>query len=280
MGSESYTVAESSNSLNQTSGQTITGTGAYTLTDVGPGATFPASTSGYYSYTLVANDDNASGELSESETGSDRYGLLQAFNNVANAGASSTPGNMNYSPYGQPFVDPSWWDSACNFVGGVYRETVMIGSYVLNNPGEAASAAKDGVQQGVSNINQAVTLAADRAWQAAVPVILGSDMVLGNPRTGWFAQTGNAATGMADVITAGGVSRLQQAMGTADMVDRNSAAFATAPMRGRLGTWPPCRRPAAERPGGRMPRTINTVSTISRHPGDGGRHERRPTAAC
>ena len=105
MGSENYTVTDSSDSLNQTSGQTITGTGAYTLTDMGQG---PRSGLDFrlLRYTLVANDDNASGELSNRKRAATAMVYWQAFNNVANVGASSTPGNMNYSPYGQPFVDP------------------------------------------------------------------------------------------------------------------------------------------------------------------------------
>ena len=151
-GNENYTVMESDNGFTDTSERTITGSGTYTRTDTGPGATL-LSNSGSYGYTLTASTDAPSGVLSQTETGSDRYGLLETFNNVANTSSGSTPGNMNFSPFGQPFVDPNgqpnfWqqqWQRVSNTVSNAARETRMVASYVWNNPGEATSVATTAV---------------------------------------------------------------------------------------------------------------------------------------
>jgi hypothetical protein len=50
--------------------------------------------------------DARAGLLSQTETGSDRYSLLEQFNNVANTGSGNQAGNMDYSPYGQAYADP------------------------------------------------------------------------------------------------------------------------------------------------------------------------------
>jgi hypothetical protein len=73
------------------------------LTDSGPGATL-TNGSGSYSYGLQESGDWKSGSLSQSETGQDRYSLLQGFTNVSNA-AKGTPGNLDYSPFGMPLSD-------------------------------------------------------------------------------------------------------------------------------------------------------------------------------
>src|SRR5262249_38158951 len=46
-----------------------------------------------------------SGSLTQTETGTDRYKLLQGFKNVSNAAEGAGPGNLDYSPYGMPFSD-------------------------------------------------------------------------------------------------------------------------------------------------------------------------------
>ena len=102
-GTDTYTLSESGNTANQTFTRTITGGGSYTRTDTGPGATLPNG-SGNISYSVQESGDERAGLLSQSETGTDRYGLLQVFNNVANTGAS-TPGYLDFSPVGLPFSD-------------------------------------------------------------------------------------------------------------------------------------------------------------------------------
>jgi hypothetical protein len=64
-----------------------------------------ANGSGSTSYSVQESGDDRAGLLSQSETGTDRYGLLQAFNHVANTGGS-TPGHLDFSPFGLPFQAP------------------------------------------------------------------------------------------------------------------------------------------------------------------------------
>jgi hypothetical protein len=103
-GSESNSLSESGNTPNQTFSRTVSGSGGYSLTDSGPGATL-ANGSGSYSYGVQESGDWKSGSLSQTETGQDRYSLLQGFANVSNAARGVGPGNLNYDPFGLPFVD-------------------------------------------------------------------------------------------------------------------------------------------------------------------------------
>ena len=106
-GTDSVTVVASGNFVNQIADQTITASGTYSRTDSGPGATLPSSTpSGSISYTLVASVDAPSGALSQSETGGDRYSLLEQFNNVARHQQRQQSGE-----YGLPAV----WTTVCGF---------------------------------------------------------------------------------------------------------------------------------------------------------------------
>jgi hypothetical protein len=102
-GSETNTLTQSGNTPDQTFSRTASGSGSYTLTDSGPGATL-TNGPGSYSYGLQESGDWKSGSLSQTETGQDRYSLLQGFTNVSNA-AKGTPGNLDYSPSGMPFSD-------------------------------------------------------------------------------------------------------------------------------------------------------------------------------
>ena len=100
-GTDGYTLAESGNAANrERTPRTVTGSGTYTRTDSGAGATL-GSGSGAIGYTATESTDERSGDFSESETGSDRYALLEHFNNVANTGGGNTPGNMNFLPVGE-----------------------------------------------------------------------------------------------------------------------------------------------------------------------------------
>src|SRR5262249_52527431 len=76
-----------------------------TLTDSGPGATLTPG-SGSTSFTLAESGSSRGGSLSQTETGSDRYSLLQSFDNVANTAGAGTPGHLDFSPAGLPFTDP------------------------------------------------------------------------------------------------------------------------------------------------------------------------------
>jgi YwqJ-like deaminase len=104
-GSDSFSQTKSGDPANQTYVRTQSGTGSYSLQDTGTGATLPSGT-GTIAYTVQETADARSGDLRQSETGQDRYALLECFNNVSNTGNGNSPGNMNYSPFGDPFVDP------------------------------------------------------------------------------------------------------------------------------------------------------------------------------
>ena len=48
------------------------------------------------------------GSVSQSETGEDRFSLLQQFNNVADTSSGSGPGHLDFHPFGAAFVDPPY----------------------------------------------------------------------------------------------------------------------------------------------------------------------------
>ena len=95
-------MAESGSTIDDTSAQTITGTGTYSRTDTGPGET-PDRARNLPLY-FDGNDDDLSGELSQSMTGRP----LRPDGDVQRRGQhefGETPGNMNFSPFGRTFVD-------------------------------------------------------------------------------------------------------------------------------------------------------------------------------
>ncbi len=102
VGSETFTDFEAGNPANQTYDRTITGNGTHTIT--GTGIT---TGSGDYSYETLETANARGGVLNQTQTGTTRYGILERYNDVSNTGNGNTPGNMNFSPYGQPFVDPT-----------------------------------------------------------------------------------------------------------------------------------------------------------------------------
>jgi hypothetical protein len=107
LGSDTATFSESGNAANQTFTRTITIAGVYVRTESGPGATL-GSNSGAISGSFGETADARSGIFAQSGSGTDRYSLLENFNDVSNTRATNSPGNMNFSPYGQPFVDPAF----------------------------------------------------------------------------------------------------------------------------------------------------------------------------
>ena len=102
-GSESFTVNETGNSLAGEYERTTTGGGSYTLVATGAGLSNGSGTTGY---TLTETANPLSGNFSQTQTGTTRYDVLQGFNNVADTNGSSTPGHLNFVPYGVAFVDP------------------------------------------------------------------------------------------------------------------------------------------------------------------------------
>jgi hypothetical protein len=106
-GTDTVTLTETGNTGTQAYDRSIVGTGTYTRTDSGTGATLSNVPSGTLSYTATETANVLGAEFSQAETGTNRYSLLEHFTNVSNTGNGNTPGNMNFSPFGQPFVDPN-----------------------------------------------------------------------------------------------------------------------------------------------------------------------------
>jgi hypothetical protein len=61
--------------------------------------------SGTISYSTLESADFLGAVFSQTQTGTDRYGLLEHFVDVSDASSGNTPGKMNFSAFGQPFVD-------------------------------------------------------------------------------------------------------------------------------------------------------------------------------
>ena len=102
-GTDAYSINDVGNTALQTDVSTTTGGGAWTRTASGA-ATAGSGTNGY---TLVESGDALVGSFSQSETGTDRYGLVEAFDNVANDASGNTPGNVSFHSVGLPFRDPT-----------------------------------------------------------------------------------------------------------------------------------------------------------------------------
>jgi len=138
-GTESFTLSETGNAATQTFTRSIIGGGSYSRTNSGDGATLP-SDSGSTSYDFEETANARAALFSQIGTGITRYTLLEHFNDVSNTGNGNTPGNMNFLPFGQPFVDPNtirvsngrvWWVSG----DGSY---ILLGSYI-ERPGQGAA---------------------------------------------------------------------------------------------------------------------------------------------
>ena len=102
-GNESLTVIETGKNSAGEYQRTTTGGGSYTLTASGAGLSNGTGSTGY---TLTETGNPLSGDFSQTETGTTRYDLLEGFNNVADTNGNSTPGHLNFVPYGVAFVDP------------------------------------------------------------------------------------------------------------------------------------------------------------------------------
>jgi hypothetical protein len=103
VGTDTYTLVENGNPATQTYDRSITGGGTYTINGSGPGS---------YSLDFEESVDALAGESNISippETTVGRYALLEEFVDASNNGyySQNDPGNMNFSPVGQPWVDPS-----------------------------------------------------------------------------------------------------------------------------------------------------------------------------
>ena len=105
-GTDTVTLTETGNPVADTFGRSIVGTGTYNRTDAGAGATLSNVTGGAISYSLAETGDALGAVFSQALTGTDRYGLLEHFTDVSNTNSGNSPGNMNFYPFGQPFVDP------------------------------------------------------------------------------------------------------------------------------------------------------------------------------
>src|SRR5262249_38669037 len=103
-GSDTFSLSESGADTT-VSLRSVHGEGNYTRLDSGPGSVPGPGVwgPGSYSYDLTESGDYRLGSLSQSETGSDRYGLLELFNNPATANNGGA-GTVDFTPFGAPFT--------------------------------------------------------------------------------------------------------------------------------------------------------------------------------
>ena len=100
VGTDTYSGSQSGNDDKGTYSGSITGGGSWTRTGSG-------TSSGTNSYTQSVSGNSLVGHFSQSMTGTDRYGLVDRFDDVSNADpGTSTPGNVNLHSHGLPFRDP------------------------------------------------------------------------------------------------------------------------------------------------------------------------------
>jgi hypothetical protein len=63
---------------------------------------------------------------------------LEHFTDVSNTSSSNSPGNMNFYPFGQPFVDPGFWEGTVQFghqtIIGIGESIVPFGPALHRNP--------------------------------------------------------------------------------------------------------------------------------------------------
>jgi hypothetical protein len=168
-GSEGYTLTETGNNNTGVSSGTDAGSGTYTLSDTGPGHTLTPG-SGSYSYSGLERGDATSGTFSRTQTGTNRYGLLEYWNDVSNTASGKTPGNMIFSLVGRPFVDPETWNpftwtaNEWNALGGGLKEGFVN---VANGTVKAAK--------------ETVFMVADVGKAGGSAVSLAGNAVLGTP---------------------------------------------------------------------------------------------------
>ena len=131
-GTDSYTLTESGSLTTGTINETVVGTdtysgsqsgnddkGTYSVSTSGGGAwtrTGTGATSGINSYTDTTTGNDYVGHYSESRTGTDRYGLVDRFDEASNAASGNDPGNVTFFSHGRMFQDgdpppqnESWW---------------------------------------------------------------------------------------------------------------------------------------------------------------------------
>jgi hypothetical protein len=112
-GADSYSTHEVGNELSGLFNRTTSGGGSDMLSESGSIAGLPYNSTPSTGYTLSETGNDLSGELSLTETGSDRYSLIYQFDNASNAVLSNGngPGDVDYSPVGLPFhvgQSPYW----------------------------------------------------------------------------------------------------------------------------------------------------------------------------
>jgi hypothetical protein len=104
-GTDSYAGSFAGNQAAQAESGTTTGGGTWTRTASGPGSTLPSG-NGTNSYTLTTTGNAVAGVFSHTATGSDRYDLVQRFEDVSNAAGGASPGHVTFNSHGLPFRDP------------------------------------------------------------------------------------------------------------------------------------------------------------------------------
>jgi hypothetical protein len=105
-GTDSYAASFAGNQAAQVTAGTTTGGGTWTRTASGPGSTL-SSGNGTNDYTLTTTGNAVAGVFSHSATGTDRYDLVQRFEDVSNAAGGRSPGHVEFFSHGLPFRDPN-----------------------------------------------------------------------------------------------------------------------------------------------------------------------------
>src|SRR5262245_13053724 len=101
---ETYTLVDNGNPVTGSYSRTIDGDGSYVAGSTGSGATMPSDADDY-TYQWTQEADPHSGVFTLSQTGTDRYDLLEDFYDISNTSSDRQPGHMNVYSFGQTFVD-------------------------------------------------------------------------------------------------------------------------------------------------------------------------------
>jgi hypothetical protein len=136
VGTETFTMTQSGTGTTLTS-RSDTGNGTYLISAHGPG---PTPGPGSYSYDLQESGNYLVGSLCASNTGSDRYSLLEAYNDPSTGMDSDAKGAVDFSQFGAPLSAagiPQQLPSGSNALS-------VSSPFDASNPGAAVAAPLDG----------------------------------------------------------------------------------------------------------------------------------------
>jgi len=103
-GVDTVTATTTGNTIQGTFVETVIGGGTYTRAETGGTL---GSGSGTNNYTVIETGNSVSGQTSQTETGKDRFGLIEQFANMASTVGAGTPGHLLYQSFGSAFAGQS-----------------------------------------------------------------------------------------------------------------------------------------------------------------------------